>query len=207
MREGDFVVRLQGKTIGLGLSGSHCTYDEVVPHIEGLQAEGATVIPVISFTVASTDTRFTTAADLKKRLHEKTGFAPVDDMLGSEPLGQRKTFDAFLIAPCTGNTLAKLANAINDSPVLMAAKGTLRNLRPVVLAISTNDALGANVLNLARLLQRKHVFFVPFGQDNPQEKPTSMVSEMDFIPDTVAAALEGNQLQPLVIQRHLRPVR
>src|SRR5690606_40869644 len=177
------------------------------PQIVSLQREGATVMPVISYTVAQTDTRFTTAADLRKRLQEATGFEPVDDMVGAEPLGQKKTFDAFVIAPCTGNTLAKLANAINDSPVLMAAKGTLRNLRPVVLAISTNDALGANALNLARLLQRKHVYFVPFGQDNPREKPTSMVSDMNLLADTVVAALQGYQLQPLVIERSLRPVR
>lgn len=200
-------MRLQGKTIGLGLSASHCTYDEVIPHIRGLQAEGATVLPVLSFAAAHTDTRFTTAADLKRRLREATGFDPVDDMLGAEPLGQKKTFDAFVIAPCTGNTLAKLANAINDSPVLMAAKGTLRNLRPVVLAISTNDALGANAVNIARLLQRKHLYFVPFGQDNPFEKPTSMVADMDLLPETVIAALEGRQLQPVVIQRAWRPVR
>src|SRR5690606_6607278 len=177
------------------------------PQIVSLQREGATVMPVISYTVAQTDTRFTTAADLRKRLQEATGFEPVDDMLGAEPLGQKKTFDAFVIAPCTGNTLAKLANAINDSPVLMAAKGTLRNLRPVVLAISTNDALGANAVNIGRLLQRKHVYFVHFGQDNPEQKPTSMVLEMSLIPDTVVAALEGRQLQPIIIQRQLRPVR
>jgi len=200
-------MRLEGKTIGLGLSGSHCTYDEVLPQIVSLQREGATVMPVISYTVAQTDTRFTTAADLRKRLQEATGFEPVDDMLGAEPLGQKKTFDAFVIAPCTGNTLAKLANAINDSPVLMAAKGTLRNLRPVILAISTNDALGANAVNLGRLLQRKHIYFVPFGQDNPQEKPTSLVSDMELLPDTVVAALEGRQLQPVMIQRSRRPVR
>lgn len=200
-------LRLQGKVIGLGLTGSHCTYDEVIPNIRILQDEGAQVMPVLSFAAAYTDTRFTTGEELRARLREATGCEPVVDMLESEPLGQKKTFDAFVIAPCTGNTLAKFANAINDSPVLMAAKGTLRNLRPVILAISTNDALGANALNLARLLQRKHVYFVPFGQDNPREKPTSMVSDMELLADTVVAALQGYQLQPLVIERSLRPVR
>lgn len=200
-------MRLKGRIIGLGLSGSHCTYDEVIPHIDVLQREGAQVLAVVSFAASQTTTRFTTGEALVHRLREATGFEPIVDMLGAEPLGQQKTLDAFVVAPCTGNTLAKLANAINDSPVLMAAKGTLRNLRPVVLAISTNDALGANALNVARLLQRKHVYFVPFGQDNPQEKPTSAVADMNLLADTVVEALAGRQLQPVLIQRELRPVR
>lgn len=200
-------MRFAGKTIGFGVAGSHCSYDEVLPQIARLREEGAEVVPVISETVRTTDTRFATAAELRERLAELTGRAPIDSIVDAEPTGQQKTFDAFVVAPCTGNTMARLANAVTDSPVLMAAKGTLRNLRPVVLAISSNDVLGANAMNLAILLMRKHVYFVPFGQDNPEVKPTSCVAEFELIPDTVAAALEGRQLQPLLLERQKRPVR
>lgn len=198
---------LQGKTIGIGISGSHCSYDEVLPQITRMRDAGATVMPVVSETVRSTDTRFTGARELRRRLQELTGFEPIDSMVGAEPTGQKKTFDAFLIAPCTGNSLARFANAMTDSPVLMAAKGTLRNERPVVLAISSNDILSGNAPNLAAVLLRKNVYLVPFGQDNPAAKPASCVAEFDLIADAVAAALEGRQLQPLLIQREFRPVR
>jgi len=200
-------MRLAGKTIGFGISGSHCSYDEVLPQITRLREEGATVVPVISDTVRTTDTRFTSAADLRRRLTELTGREPIDSIVDAEPTGQQKTFDAFVVAPCTGNTLARLANAITDGPVLMAAKGTLRNGRPLVLAVSSNDILSGNAMNLAVLLMRKHVYFVPFGQDNPEVKPCSCVAEFSLITDTVVAALEGRQLQPLLIQRERRPVR
>lgn len=200
-------MRLVGKTIGIGISGSHCSYDEVLPEIARMRSEGATVIPVISETVRTTDTRFTTATALRDKLKDLTGFDPIDSIVDAEPTGQKKTFDAFLIAPCTGNTLARFANAFTDSPVLMAAKGTLRNLRPVVLAISSNDILAGNALNLSMLMMRKHIYFVPFGQDNPEAKPTSCVAEFNLITDTVVAALEGRQLQPMLIQRNVRPVR
>ena len=198
-------MRLAGKTIGFGISGSHCSYDEVLPQITRLREEGATVVPVISDTVRTTDTRFTSAADLRRRLTELTGREPIDSIVDAEPTGQQKTFDAFVVAPCTGNTLARLANAITDGPVLMAAKGTLRNGRPLVLAVSSNDILSGNAMNLAVLLMRKHVYFVPFGQDNPEVKPCSCVAEFSLITDTVVAALEGRQLQPLLIQRERRP--
>ncbi|REJ35058.1 MAG: dipicolinate synthase subunit B [Bacillota bacterium] len=200
-------MRLRGKTIGIGISGSHCSYDEVLPEIARLRDEGAAVVPVVSETVRTTDTRFTAARMLRERLTELTGHEPIDSIVDAEPTGQKKTFDAFVIAPCTGNTLARLANAFTDGPVLMAAKGTLRNQRPVVVAVSSNDILGGNAMNLALLLMRKHIYFVPFGQDNPDEKPTSCVAEFRLIVDTVAAALEGRQLQPMLIQRNLRPVR
>ncbi|HEY8416550.1 MAG TPA: dipicolinate synthase subunit B [Limnochordales bacterium] len=200
-------MRLAGKTIGFGIAGSHCSYEEVLPQIIRLREEGATVVPVISDTVRTTDTRFTSASELRRRLTELTGRAPIDSIVDAEPTGQQKTFDAFVVAPCTGNTLARLANAITDGPVLMAAKGTLRNSRPVVLAVSSNDILSGNAMNLALLLMRKHVYFVPFGQDNPEVKPCSCVAEFSLITDTVVAALEGRQLQPLLIQRERRPVR
>lgn len=200
-------MRLQGKTVGIGISGSHCSYDEVLPEITRMREEGATVVPVISETVRTTDTRFTRAGDLRERLRLLTGFEPIDSIVDAEPTGQKKTFDVFLMAPCTGNSVARFANAFTDSPVLMAAKGTLRNERPVVLAISSNDILGGNAPNLATLLMRKHVFLVPFGQDNPVAKPTSCVAEFGLITDTVVEALNGRQLQPLLIQREYRPVR
>lgn len=200
-------MRLQGKTIGIGISGSHCSYDEVLPELARMRSEGATVVPVISETARTTDTRFTSASELRTKLTEATGIDPIDSIVDAEPTGQKKTFDAFVIAPCTGNTLARFANAFTDSPVLMAAKGTLRNLRPVVFAISSNDILGGNAVNLAVLMMRKHIYFVPFGQDNPEAKPTSCVAEFSLITETVAAALEGRQLQPMLIQRNLRPVR
>lgn len=200
-------MRLQGRTIGIGISGSHCSYDEVLPHITRMRDEGAKVVPVVSETVRTTDTRFTKASVLRDRLRELTGLEPIDSMVDAEPTGQKKTFDVFLIAPCTGNSLARFANAFTDSPVLMAAKGTLRNERPVVLAISSNDVLSGNAPNLAAVLLRKNVYLVPFGQDNPSVKPASCVAEFGLITDTVVAALAGRQLQPLLVQREFRPVR
>jgi dipicolinate synthase subunit B len=172
-----------------------------------VQSEGATVIPVVSPAAAGTDTRFGTGADLLRRLRELTGHEPVTSIAAAEPLGQRKTFDCFVIAPCTGNTLAKLAQAVTDTAVLMSAKGTLRNLRPVVIAISTNDALGANARNLGILMQMRHIYLVPFGQDNPEAKPNSCVAEFGLIVDTIEAALAGRQLQPVLLERGRRAVR
>lgn len=200
-------MRLAGRCIGFGISASHCSFEEVFPHIGRLQAEGAEVIAVRSFNAATTDTRFGTAEQWREELRRLTGRDPVESMVEAEPLGQQRTFDAFVIAPCTGNTLARLAGALTDTPVLMAAKGTLRNLRPVVLAISTNDALGNNARNIGILLNTKNIYFVPFGQDNPEAKPTSCVADFDLITDTVAAALEGRQLQPVLIERVRRAVR
>jgi len=205
--EGVLPVRLKGKTIGWGVCGSHCSYEEVLPQVEAVLAEGAKVVPVLSTAAATTETRFGTPASLAAALKELTGFDPITTIVGAEPTGQQKRFDAFVIAPCTGNTLAKLANAITDSPVLMAAKGTLRNWRPVVIAISTNDALGNNAQNLGVLLNARNVYFVPFGQDNPEAKPASCVAAFDRITETVIAALEHRQIQPVLIERARRQVR
>lgn len=168
---------------------------------------GAQVHPVMSHTAITTETRFGTPENLAQRLTELTGREPITSIVDAEPTGQAKTFDCFVIAPCTGNTLAKLANAFTDTPVLMAAKGTLRNWRPVVIAISTNDALGNNARNVGTLLNTKNVYFVPFGQDNPAAKPNSCVSEFNLIADTVVEALAGRQLQPVIIERNRRQVR
>lgn len=200
-------MELEGKVIGWGITGSHCSYDEVIPQVERVIQAGASVIPVMSHTAVTTTTRFGAGANLAKLLEEVTGNAPITTIVDAEPSGQKKTFDGFVIAPLTGNSLAKFANAFTDSPVLMGAKGTLRNLRPVILAVSTNDALGNNARNLATLLNTKNVYFVPFGQDNPEAKPNSCVAAFDLIPESIASALQGRQLQPVLIERHRRPVK
>lgn len=200
-------MKLRGKTIGWGVCGSHCSYDEVLPQVERLLGMGARVVPVMSHTAVTTETRFGKGENLARLLEEMTGHKPITSIVDAEPTGQQKTFDCFVVAPMTGNTLAKWAHALTDTPVLMAAKGTLRNLRPVVLAISTNDALGNNAPNIGKLLNTKGVYFVPFGQDNPEEKPNSCVADFNLIPETVIEALNGRQLQPVLIERARREVR
>jgi dipicolinate synthase subunit B len=200
-------VQLAGKCIGWGFTGSHCSFDEVLPEIKRLVDEGACVVPVLSPAVAGTDTRFGTAKDLIERLTVLTGRQPITSIVEAEPTGQGAAFDCFVIAPCTGNTLGKLANAVTDTSVLMAAKGALRNLRPVVIAISTNDALGANARNLGVVLNMRNVYLVPFGQDNPVAKPNSCVADFSKIAETIGTALEGRQLQPVLVERSRRMVR
>lgn len=195
-------MNFEGLTIGFALSGSHCTHDEVLPQMKRLVEEGARIIPILSHTVATVDSRFGTAEDWKRQIVEMTGETPLMTIPEVEPLGPQGLLDCLVIAPCTGNTLARLANAISDGPVLMAAKAQMRNHRPVVLAISTNDALGLNAVNLARLLPAKDLYFVPFGQDHPEKKPKSMVARMELIPETCLSAIEGRQLQPLIVEKY-----
>ncbi|MDF9762348.1 dipicolinate synthase subunit B [Peribacillus simplex] len=192
---------LQGKRIGFGLTGSHCTYDEVFPEIEKLVNEGAEVIPIVTSTVQNTETRFGKGEDWIERIETLTGNHVVDTIVKAEPLGPRLPLDCMVIAPLTGNSMSKMANALTDSPVLMAAKATMRNHRPVVVAISTNDALGLNGVNLMRLMAAKDIYFVPYGQDNPIGKPSSMVARMSMIRDTIVAALEREQVQPVIVER------
>ncbi|WP_035297368.1 dipicolinate synthase subunit B [Brevibacillus thermoruber] len=194
--------KLQGKTIGFGLSGSHCTFDETMPQIKRLVDAGARVVPIVTQTILTTDTRFGTSESWQRKLVEITGESLITSIPEAEPLGPSKLLDVMVIAPCTGSTTSRLANAITDSPVLMAAKATMRNLRPVVIAISTNDGLGLNAANIAKLLAAKNIYFVPFGQDAPDKKPNSLVARMDLILETCEAALEGRQLQPLLIERY-----
>ncbi|MED3624211.1 dipicolinate synthase subunit B [Bacillus thermocopriae] len=193
---------LKGKRIGFGLTGSHCTYDAVFPEIEKLVQEGAEVVPIVTFTVKNTDTRFGKGENWVQRIEELTGNTVIDSIVKAEPLGPKYPLDCMVIAPLTGVSMSKFANAINDSPVLMAAKATLRNLKPVVLGISTNDALGLNGVNLMRLMATKNIYFIPYGQDDPINKPNSMVARMTLLIDTVKAALEGRQLQPVLIERY-----
>ncbi|MFB5281495.1 MULTISPECIES: dipicolinate synthase subunit B [Peribacillus] len=192
---------LQGKRIGFGLTGSHCTYDSVFPEIEKLVNEGVEVIPIVTSTVKHTETRFGRGEDWVERIEKLTGHHVVDTIVKAEPLGPKLPLDCMVIAPLTGNSMSKLANALTDSPVLMAAKATMRNHRPVVVAISTNDALGLNGVNLMRLMAAKDLYFVPYGQDDPYKKPNSMVARMSMIRDTIIAALKGEQLQPVIVER------
>lgn len=193
--------RLQGKTIGFGLSGSHCTFEETMPQIQRFVDEGARVIPIVSHTLMTTDTRFGTSQSWQQKIKDITGEELISTIPQAEPLGPSKLLDVMLIAPCTGSTTSRLANAITDSAVLMAAKATMRNLRPLVVAISTNDGLGLNAANIAKLLAAKNIYFVPFGQDAPDKKPNSLVARMDLLVETCVAAMEGRQLQPLLIER------
>lgn len=192
---------LKEKRIGFGLTGSHCTYDEVYPEIEKLVKVGAEVIPIVTHTVKSTTTRFGKGEDWVARIEQLTGRKAIDSIVEAEPLGPKHPLDCMVIAPLTGSSMSKFANAQNDSPVLMAAKATMRNLKPVVVGISTNDALGINGVNLMRLMSTKNIYFIPFGQDNPQQKPSSMVAKMDLLVETIQAAIEGKQLQPVIIER------
>jgi len=191
-------LRLKGVSIGFALTGSHCTLDEVIPQVKKLVEEGAVIYPVISSSVDKTDTRFGTAERWKKAMQEITDNPIINTIVGAEPFGPQKLVDVMVVAPCTGNTLAKLANAITDSPVLMAVKAQLRNQRPVVLAVSTNDGLGLNARNLGVILNAKNIYVVPFGQDNPTGKPNSVKAKMDLLPDTIVLALQGKQVQPVL---------
>lgn len=192
---------LQGKRIGFGITGSHCTYDIVFPEIEKLVNEGVEVIPIVTSTVKQTETRFGRGEDWIERIEKLTGHHVVDTIVKAEPLGPKMPLDCMVIAPLTGNSMSKLANALTDSPVLMAAKATMRNHRPVVVGISTNDALGLNGINLMTLMAAKDLYFVPYGQDDPYNKPNSMVARMSMIRDTILAALKGEQVQPVIVER------
>ena len=185
------------KKLGLALCGSYCTYEKLFAAAAGL-AEEYELYPIMSETAAETDTRFGTAAEHIRRLMTLCGRRVATMIAEAEPLGPALGLDALLIAPCTGSTLSRLAHGATDSAVAMAAKAHLRNGRPLVIAFSTNDALSGSAENIARLLNRKNVFFVPFHQDDPAKKPYSMQADFTRLGEAVAAALEGRQLQPIV---------
>ena len=179
--------------------GSFCTHKSALEALRGL-APGNDITPVLSETVQRTDTRFGRACELAETVRLITGARPVTGIKEAEEIITRGGFDAVIISPCTGNTLAKLAAGIADTPVTLACKAHLRNARPVVLAVSTNDGLAANAKSIGQLLDRKNLFFVPFGQDDPERKPASLVADMAQIPETVAEALEGRQIQPVLLR-------
>lgn len=185
-------------TVGFALCGSFCTYHQVLPVME-LLSRDYDLIPIFSHCSYTTSSRFGTAQEHIRWASDICGRAPISTIEEAEPIGPKKLLDALIIAPCTGNTLAKLSHGIADGPVTMAAKSHLRNGRPVLIAVSTNDALAAAAENIGRLLARKNYYFVPFGQDDPQKKPTSMVADFNKIPETLKLALQGKQIQPLLI--------
>ncbi len=156
-------------------------------------------MPILSYTMNFTDNRFYQAEDLKKTITELTNHEIVNTIVGAEPIGPQKLLDIVVVAPATGNTIAKLANGIADTPALMAIKAQLRNQRPVVIAVSSNDGLGINARNIGMLLNMKNIYFVPFRQDNPTEKANSLVASMNLITETVISALQGKQIQPLLL--------
>ena len=188
-------------SIGFAMTGSFCTFERVLKQMEALVRRGYEVVPVLSFNAGTLDTRFMTAEHLRARIVEITGNEPIDTLAGAEPIGPKKMTDVFLIAPATGNSLAKLAGGIYDTPVLLGAKSHLRNDRPLVLAVSTHDGLGAAAQNIGRLLNVRNIYFVPFGQDDPVKKPRSLVADFTQIPRTIAAALSGVQMQPMLSYR------
>ena len=186
------------KVLGLALCGSYCTYEKLFEVAEKL-ADEYDIVPIMSDTAAETASRFGTAVEHMKRLMALSGKRVISTIEDAEPLGPKCPMDALLIAPCTGKTLAKLAHGITDSAVTMAAKAHLRNGKPLIIAFSTNDGLSGSAENIGRLLNRKNYYFVPFGQDDPVKKPTSMVADFTKIPKTLTFALEGKQLQPMII--------
>lgn len=192
---------LTGKRIGFALTGSFCTFAEIIKPIEDLIESGASVVPIMSEPSYSLDTKFGEAAYWRETVERVTGHKIIHTLVQAEPIGPQKLLDLIVAAPCTGNTVAKLANAVTDTPVTMAVKAHLRNGRPVLVAISTNDGLALNAKNIGLLLAARNFYFVPFGQDNPQEKPTSLVADMSKIKEAAVMALRGQQIQPLLIER------
>lgn len=191
---------MKGKRIGFAITGSHCTLSEIIAPMEKLIQDGNTVFPIVSYSVASMDTRFGRAEDWIRAVEEICQNQVIDSIVTAEPIGPKLNLDVVVVAPCTGNTLARLACSLSDTPVTMAVKAQLRNQRPVVLAISTNDGLAGSAKNIGVLLDKKHVYFVPFGQDNPLGKPRSLASSMALLEETIEEAIKGNQIQPVLLR-------
>ena len=190
---------IAGLRIGFCLTGSFCTFARVFTQMEALAADGAQLIPIISNNVDALDTRFFSAAEVKQRLRDITGREPLRTIPEVEPIGPKALTDLMIVAPCTGNTLAKLACGLVDTPVTMAVKSHLRGSKPVLLAVSTNDALGAAARNIGALLNYKHIYFLPLEQDDWLKKPASLQSDFSLIGPALEAALEGKKLQPQIV--------
>ena len=185
--------------VGFALCGSFCTHAKAMEALERTAARYRDITPIVSEQVAATDTRFGSAHDLMREMERICDKRVIDTVKKAEPLGPKRLLDVLVICPCTGNTLAKLAAGAADTSVTMAAKAHLRNGRPLVIALSTNDALAGAAQNIGALMARKHIYFVPFRQDDPAEKPTSAVADFSLVPDTIAAALAGRQIQPVLL--------
>ena len=192
-------IMLSGKKIGYCLCGSFCTINAALGQIEVLRDMGAEIIPIISESVQKTKCRFCTPTGIIDRLQLVCSSPPITDIVTAEPIGPQNDIDIMVVAPCTSNTLGKLANGINDCVVTMACKAHLRNNKPLVLAPATNDALGVSLKNIGELIVRKNIYFVPFGQDDCIKKPLSMVADLNKVADTVLLALDGRQLQPIIL--------
>lgn len=191
---------MHGLTAGYALCGSFCTIADSVKQIEILTNSNIKVIPIMSEVVYNTDNRFNKADELREKVKNITGNEIIHTITGAEPIGPKKMLDVLIVSPCTGNTLAKIANGITDSSVTMAVKAHLRNNRPVILAIATNDALGGSAVNIGKLLNTKNIYFVPFGQDDPIGKNNSLISDFNKTLETVFAALNGEQIQPILLK-------
>jgi len=183
--------------LGFAMCGSFCTMKRAIEQLERLAAQGYDILPIMSENVYSTDTYFGKASDFIRQVESLTGKEVIHTISQAEPIGPKKLIDCLVIAPCTGNTMAKLANGVTDTSVTMAAKAHLRNGRPVVIALASNDALGANAKNFGMLINTKNVYFVPVNQDDPVKKPQSLVADMTQISETVKAAISGRQIQPI----------
>lgn len=183
--------------IGYGLCGSFCTFTRSIAVMEKLRNEGHEIIPIMSDVAYNTDTRFGKASEIREKVENICGGRIINTIKGAEPLGPEVKLDMLIISPCTGNTLAKLAHGITDTAVTMACKAHLRADRPLLVCLATNDAMSGNLENLAKMLKRKNVYFVPMRQDDPQKKPHSLVGEFERIPEALSAAERGKQLRPL----------
>jgi dipicolinate synthase subunit B len=185
--------------VGFAFCGSFCTFDRAITALENLKASASELIPIVSEIAADTDTRFGSAHNFLREIERICDRRVIKTIEAAEPIGPEKLLDILVIAPCTGNTLAKLASGVTDSSVTMAAKAHRRNGRPVVVAVSTNDGLGPSLKNIGELYNRKGYFFVPFRQDDPIKKPNSLIAEFDLIPFSMEAAMEHRQIQPMLL--------
>lgn len=192
------IMKLKAKKIGIAFTGSFCTFEKTFTELEKLKEAGADLYPIMSTASQTISSRFGTPTEYVERIHEITGHEIIRQIEEAEPIGPKSYLDALIIVPCTGNTAAKLANGITDTPVLMAAKAHLRTNKPLIIAISTNDGLGMNLKNIGLLYNSKNIYFVPFGQDNYEKKPNSLVAHMELLLPTVELALEHKQYQPIL---------
>lgn len=192
---------MNNPNVGFAICGSFCTIEKAVEEIKTLKNKGYNVIPIMSDIVYNTDNRFNSAEELRQRVEDYSENKIIHTVVGAEPIGPKKLLDVLVVAPCTGNTLAKMAAGVTDTSVTMAVKAHLRNSRPIVLAIATNDALSVSAANIGKLMNNKNIFFVPFGQDEPFKKPTSLIADFSKIDVTVKNALEKKQIQPVLITK------
>lgn len=185
--------------IGYGITGSFCTFTKTRREVIRLKEMGAQITPIFSYNTQKCDTRFGSAKEFVEGICEITDSEGICTIQQAEPIGPNNFLDIMVIAPCTGNTAAKLCNGIVDTPVLMATKAHMRNGKPLVIAISTNDALGMNFKNIGALMNMKNIYFVPFGQDNAKSKPNSMIAHLELLPETIEMAMKGKQIQPVIL--------